>query len=263
MKGIESTYLYAHGGYLAVGLAGLLILVGTALLSHLLVRVMYRTLKKATDGEVGGSIIANIIRVSIWVAGFSLFMKVCVNFDTAVLWGALGIGGIALSLGLQNTISNLIGGLQVSLSRDLTLDDWIQINSLVGQIKDITWRVMKVQDISGNIHIIPNSVLNTTAVSVLPAWQSVKLSLAISRTSDLTTIIKELPGIAHDALAQAGYNYDDKMPLLSIDGTGIDEIDSTLTLYATYEATPALVKECTSPAIIAYLNSNRALAVSD
>ena len=42
---------------------------------------------------------------------------------------ALGIGGIAISLGFQDTLSNLIGGLQVSLLRIIKPGDNIEVGS--------------------------------------------------------------------------------------------------------------------------------------
>lgn len=197
MKGIESTYLYAHGGYFTVIAVGVLIIIATLVLSQLLVTIMHRALNKTTGGEVGGSIIANVIRVGVWIVGLSILLKACFDYNTAVLWGALGIGGIALSLGLQNTISNLIGGLQMSLSRDLTLGDWVTVGNITGQIKDITWRVMKVQDSSGNNYILPNAMLNTTAISVLPPYQTISLPLVFSDSIDLDSVQTDIPQIAY------------------------------------------------------------------
>lgn len=260
VRGIEATYLYEHWGYLGVIAAGIVVLLLTLLISQVIVRLMYKMLRKTTGGEVGGSIIANIVRVGVWVVGIGIILKLCFDFDAGVLWGTLGIGGIALSLGLQNTLSNLIGGLQASLSRDLALGDWITIGNVTGQVKDITWRVMKVQDSDGNTYIVPNSVLNTTALSVLPAYQTTTLPLVFSNMANLKEVHEKVPQIAYDALKKKDYLYEDMKPLLSIDGTAINSVNATLAVFTSYDVESIYIRECVIPPIVEYLRSADAFA---
>lgn len=48
------------------------------------------------------------------MVGGSVMLSTCFGIDVSAAITALGIGGIAISLGFQDTISNLIGGVQVS-----------------------------------------------------------------------------------------------------------------------------------------------------
>ena len=260
MEAIESTYLYHHGGYVLVAAVAIFTILGTMLVAHLLVKVMYRTLKKTTGGVVGGSIVANIIRVAIWFVSASCILKWCFNYNTSVLWGALGVGGIALSLGLQNTISNLIGGLQVSLSRDFKMGDWISIRDITGKIDDITWRVVKMEDADGNSYIIPNAVFNSNAVTVLPPFQTTDLTFEFSSMADLEAIGEKLPQLAYDALKKAGYLYEDMRPELSLDSASLNAISATLEVYTEYTYETIDIRECVMSAVLAYLKSSNALA---
>lgn len=259
--GPEQTALYQGYGYAGVIIVGITIILATAILSKVLVYGLRRIIHRTTDGEVGGSIIANIIKVTVWVIGISLLLRVCFNFDISVLLGALGIGGIALSLGLQNTISSLIGGFQTSLSRDIAIGDWVTVSNMTGKIKDINWRVTKVTDTLGGEHIIPNSVFNTTAVSVLPVWQRVNINLVLARHADTDAIASKVEELAFDALENAGMIVDGKRPMFAINGTAVDSISATLTLYAHRDYTPAQVSVAASPPVIDYLKSIEALAI--
>lgn len=245
---------------MAVAIVGVLIVVGTIFASQLFVYVLHRTLKRTTKGEVGGTIIVNLIRIAMWVLGISLILKFCFNYNASVLWGALGIGGIAISLGLQNTLSNLIGGLQVSLSRDITLGDWVKIGTVTGQVMDITWRVMKVQSSVGDNYIIPNSVLNTTAVQVLPPYSTLTLPLVFADTIDIVDIRRNVEKIAYDHLRECDFLYEDKRPELAIDGTAINSMNATLTIYTRYECSTLGIRECTIPPIVDYLRTSGAIA---
>lgn len=260
MEAIESTYLYQHGGLLAVVLTAALIIIGTIVVSQFLVFILHRALKRTTKGEVGGSIIANLIRVAVWIFGISTILKFCFNYNASVLWGALGVGGIAISLGLQNTLSNLIGGLQVSLSREITLGDWVSVGNVTGKVNDITWRVMKVQDSSGNNYIIPNSVLNTTPVKVLPAYATITLPLVFADSVDLDEVQSKVPQIAYQQLEKNGFLFKGKKPELSIDGTAINSVNATLAIYTRYECSSMSIRECVIPPIVSYLRSSGAIA---
>lgn len=259
--GIEQSYLFQNGGYPAVILGGFIILVITGALSKIAVYLLRRLIHRTTDGEVGGSIIANIIRVTVWVIGISVLLAVCFNVDVTVLWGALGIGGIALSLGLQNTVSNLIGGFQISLSRDIAIGDWVTIGTMSGEVMDITWRVTKVHDALGYDHIIPNSVLNTTAVTALPEWQRVQLSFVMARNADIDEICERVPEIAFEAQKAAGMDYEDMVPMFSVSGTAVDSVTATLVIYAHRKYSVLQVSEAVSPNVVEYLRSVDALAI--
>ncbi|MFR3452353.1 MAG: mechanosensitive ion channel domain-containing protein [Collinsella sp.] len=54
----------------------------------------------------------------------------------------LGVVGIAVSLGFQDTLSNLIGGLTVSVSRTVEPGDNIRMgpSGVTGVVQDVTWR---------------------------------------------------------------------------------------------------------------------------
>ena len=260
MEAIQNTYLYHHGGYALVAAVAVLTIIASIILAHILVNVMYKTLKKTTGGEVGGSIVANIIRIAVGFVCVSCILKWCFNYNTSVLWGALGVGGIALSLGLQNTISNLIGGLQMSLSRDFAFGDWIKVGQITGQINDITWRVVKMRDSDENSYIIPNSVFNSNAIVVLPPFQTTDLPIEFSNTADIDAITKELPELAYDALKKAGYLYEDMKPELSLDGAGLNSINATLEVYTDYKYETLDIRECVMAPVLEYLKSDKALA---
>ena len=82
----------------------------------------------------------NIVRGAVWFLGICIMLSTCFNVNVSAAITALGIGGIAISLGFQDTISNLIGGLQVSLMRIVKPGDNIEVGSSSGVVKDVTWR---------------------------------------------------------------------------------------------------------------------------
>ena len=67
-------------------------------------------------------------------------MQSCFGINPNALVTALGVGGVALSLGLQDTLSNLIGGIQMTLMGVVRPGDNIEIGSETGVVTDVGLR---------------------------------------------------------------------------------------------------------------------------
>ena len=76
----------------------------------------------------------------------SIILDACFNIDASALITALGVGGIAVSLGFQDTLSNLIGGLQMTFMGIIKPGDNIEVGSEKGVVQDITWRHTTIKD---------------------------------------------------------------------------------------------------------------------
>ena len=103
---------FEHGIISAVGSAwlGMLITAGviiviTAVVGHLLTKFLRRVLNYS-DELPSSSIFINIGRAIVWVVGGSVVLSTCFGVDVSAAITALGIGGIAISLGFQDTISS-------------------------------------------------------------------------------------------------------------------------------------------------------------
>lgn len=90
------------------------------------------------------------------------------------LWGvsitpiltALGVGGLAVALALQDTLSNLFAGFYVAVARQVRLGDYIRLNTgEEGYVTDIGWRSTTVRALANNMVVIPNSKLGQAIVT--------------------------------------------------------------------------------------------------
>lgn len=74
---------------------------------------------------------------------------------TPVLAGA-GVAGLAVSLGAQTIIKDLIGGLLILLENQYVVGESIKVGGVSGQVERLTLRVTYIRDISGSLHVVPN-----------------------------------------------------------------------------------------------------------
>ena len=154
----------------------------TAIAARVATRILKRYLNQESNPLPSSSIIINIARGVIWATGISVILDACFGVNANALVAALGVGGIAVSLGFQDTLSNLIGGLQVTFMGIVKPGDNIEVGSERGVVQDVTWRHTTIKDSLGQTVIIPNSIISTTAlVHLLPASR-VTVPFSVPRT---------------------------------------------------------------------------------
>ena len=79
---------------------------------------------------------------------------------------ALGVGGLAVALALQDTLSNLFSGFYVAVARQVRLGDYIKLNTgEEGYVTDIGWRSTTVRALANNMIVVPNSKLAQAIVT--------------------------------------------------------------------------------------------------
>lgn len=73
---------------------------------------------------------------------------------------ALGIGGLAAALALQDTLSNLFGGFHLLADQPIHVGDLIRLeNGMEGVVEDIGWRSTRIRSLSKDLIVVPNAKL--------------------------------------------------------------------------------------------------------
>ncbi len=89
-------------------------------------------------------------------------------FSTGIEWSkvnlALGALGVGIGFGLQNVVFNFIAGLILIYERPVQVNDIVQVNDLMGSIKEIGIRSSKVLTYDGAEVVVPNGNLISNEV---------------------------------------------------------------------------------------------------
>lgn len=171
----------------------LLILSFTFLATRILVRLFSFSTNDNENNLPSTSIILNIIRVIIFLIGFMLILQV---FDISItpLLTALGVGGLAVALALQETLSNLFAGIQLIASKKIRNNDFVRLDSgFEGKVVDITWRNTIIKSFQNNMIIVPNSKLSSAIITnfSLPEDEiRVVVEIGVAYDSDLNHVEK-------------------------------------------------------------------------
>lgn len=149
------------------------------------------------------SIFENIIRIAVYSFGLLMLLQT-LGISVVPLITALGVGGLAVSLALQDTLANMFAGLQMILARQIKVGNVIQLeNGQSGLVQDIGWRTTVLKQLSGNLVILPNSKLaSNIIVNFVNPHPDLTISLQV--TVPLTADLQRVEDIAREVAEEVG-----------------------------------------------------------
>ncbi len=113
-----------------------------------------------------------------------------VNLSPLLASGA--VGGLAVALAAQDTLSNLFAGFYLGLDRPIREGDFIQLESgQQGTVMEIGWRNTRIRLLPNNVVVIPNAKLSQSVFTnyTLPvADMSLYVSCGVAYDSDLQEV---------------------------------------------------------------------------
>lgn len=175
-----------------------------------------RTVIKAVIYGLGALIILNSVGVSI----------------TPILT-ALGVGGLAVALALQDTLSNLFAGFHILVEKPLRVGDYIKLNTgEEGYVVDIGWRTTRIRQLANNFIIIPNNKLSQSIITnyYYPEKKmSLLVNISVSYDCDPDEVERALVEEATRALGEVPGLLADPAPFVRfIPGFGESSLNFTL-----------------------------------
>ena len=98
-------------------------------------------------------------RAAVLVVG-GLVLLGALGVQITPLLTALGVGGLAVALALQDTLSNLFAGLHLLADRPIRVGDYVKLaEGIEGFVVDVGWRSTRVRQLANSIAIVPNSAV--------------------------------------------------------------------------------------------------------
>ena len=162
----------------------------------------------------------NLAQIGVLILGIVVVLD-HYNYSIKTILTALGIGGLAVALALQDTLSNLFAGFYVAVARQIRLGDYIKLNTgEEGYISDIGWRSTTIRSLNSNMIIVPNAKLAQAIVTnyYLPEKRmSASFQVGVSYRSDPDQVEKVLLEIALQGTADIPGMLAEPAPSVSFD----------------------------------------------
>ncbi|HLS52677.1 MAG TPA: mechanosensitive ion channel family protein [Tissierellaceae bacterium] len=107
------------------------------------------------------------------------------NVPTTSILATAGIGGLAIGFGAQSLVKDIITGFFILLEDQYSVGDLIETGDFEGVVEELGLRVTKLRAFSGELHIIPNSSIQTVTNKTRGAMRAlVQVTIAYEENID-------------------------------------------------------------------------------
>jgi small-conductance mechanosensitive channel len=121
--------------------------------------------RRALTGGVTG-VAQTTVRLVILVVG-GLVLLSSLGIAITPILTALGVGGLAVALALQDTLSNLFAGMHLLADKPIRVGDYVKISAenAEGYVIDVGWRSTRLRMLQNNIVVVPNSKVAQSVIT--------------------------------------------------------------------------------------------------
>ncbi|MDH4137127.1 MAG: mechanosensitive ion channel family protein, partial [Anaerolineae bacterium] len=135
------------------------------------------------------------------IVGSALLMLLSTfGVDITPLLASVGVAGLAVSLGAQSLIKDLIGGFLILAENQYAVGDTIQVGTVAGKVERITLRATYVRAIDGYLYVVPNGEVRIVA-NQTKEWSRALVDVGVAYEEDLDRALRVL-GETAEAFAQ-------------------------------------------------------------
>lgn len=114
------------------------------------------------------ALIETLVKLGIWLVGLMLAMIILLpGFTPASLIAGLGIGAVAVGFAFQDIFENFLAGVLIMLREKMRIGDIIECEGITGKVEHITLRETYIRKLSGEVTLVPNSILFKNPVEIL------------------------------------------------------------------------------------------------
>lgn len=207
----------------------LMVLIGY-LVIRMLMRVVDRLLERSKSMVDIRVYISSGIKIFLWFL-LALMIAGSLNIDVTSVIAMLSVAGLAVSLALQNTLSNLAGGLQILVTKPFVVGDYIDADGTAGTVAEIGLAYTKLTTPDAKRISVPNSQIAAAKVTNYTNEDGRRVDLIFSASYDAPTetvktaireVVDSIPAIRQDP-----------KPVIWINAYGASSIDYVVRAWTT------------------------------
>ncbi len=167
------------------------------------------------------------------VAGLTILAELGLPV-TPLLTGA-GVLGVAVGLGTQNLIKDIVAGIFIVVEDQFAIGDVVTVAGVTGTVETMSLRSTKVREFNGTLHVVPNSEI-TVAANMSKDWLRAIVDVGVAYESDINSAMAVLREVVTELAAEPEYRENVLEPPQVV---GVmDLADSYVTLRAMVKVNP-------------------------
>ncbi len=162
-------------------------------------------------------IVRDVVRLVILFVGMTMILSEA-GVDLKPLLAAAGLGGLAIGFGAQSLVKDLISGFFILWENSVRVGDVVEVGG--GRlVEEVELRTIKLRDVSGNLHVVPNGVIDKVKNLTKDYSYSV-FDIGVAYRENVDEVMGDLQGIAEDLRRDSRFADDILEPLEML---GVDQ----------------------------------------
>jgi small-conductance mechanosensitive channel len=193
--------------------------------------------------------VTSLTRNIAWGVVATLGLLVILNglgLSIAPMLAALGVGGLAVALALQEPLANFFAGLFITLAGQIRVGDYVRLDSgQEGYVADFSWRSTRLRMLANNLVVVPNAKLAQAIVinHHLPSQDlAVLVEVGVDYASDLAHVERVVIDVGREVMAAVPGGVPDFEPFIRYHTFGDSSVNFTVILRAKEFVDQYLVK---------------------
>lgn len=122
----------------------------------------HKSMSASEEAKISG-VFSIFIKFGLWAIGLLLILS-NLGFDVTSLIAGLGIGGLAISLALQNVLADMFSSLSIAVDKPFQEGDFIVVGQDKGKVKHVGIKTTRLEALEGEEIVISNTELTTARV---------------------------------------------------------------------------------------------------
>ena len=166
--------------------SALIILVIGIFATRIMLKLLKKTLEKSNLEIAAHSLITSLTSAALYIL-LGLIVASTLGIDVTSIVALASVLTLALSLALQNMVSNIIGGFTILYTQPFHSGDFVEIAGQSGTIKEINMTYTKLATADNKIISIPNSAVVAAQIINYSAEATRRVEVVVSASYDVPT----------------------------------------------------------------------------
>lgn len=150
-------------GLLPSLITAVIVLVLGIVVARIIARLTSKAMKKSNINSAARNFLVSLVRILLYVVVIIMSLSL-LNVPMSSIITIFGAAGLAVSLALQNCLSNLCGGFIILFSKPFTSGDTIELDGTVGKVETISVLYTKIKTFDGKTVFIPNGKISDAKI---------------------------------------------------------------------------------------------------
>lgn len=186
-ENVESTIAFFTSGdvnaILKTILTTVVLLVVCLIVKSVLLKGWQRVLDKSRIEKTLHGFLRSTAKIVLWFVTI-IIVAGSLGIDATSLIAVLSVAGLAVSLSIQGSLSNLASGITILLTRPFVVGDYVDMGDTEGTVKEIGMIYTKLNTVDNRRVILPNSAITSAKLINYSAESRRRVDITVAASYD-------------------------------------------------------------------------------